>query len=163
MIRKILISGLLAVAASAAVAASYQPDDITGVWRTKSGGYLQIYKDGSVYNGKVVGSVSGKPRVDTNNPDKSKRGRRLLGVVILKGLHAEGDGSYGDGHIYDPSNGKTYKAKATLDGPDPLDARGYIGFSLLGKTQTWHRISQSAEHVHQNLLEKPVGAEPKTQ
>lgn len=160
MIRTILIAGLLALFASTASAASYQANDISGIWQTQSGGYLQIYKAGGAYEGKVVGSKDGKSRVDENNPDKSRRGRRLLGVVVLRGLKSEGDGSYGGGSIYDPSNGKTYKAKATLKGPDTLDARGYIGFSLLGKTQTWHRISARSEHVHQDMLKRSVGAEP---
>ncbi|HET7315778.1 DUF2147 domain-containing protein [Salinisphaera sp.] len=150
----------LAIAALPAVAADYQPDDITGVWRTKLGGYVQLYQDGDSYSGRIVGSSDGKARYDKKNPDPDKKGRRLLGVVILHGLEYEGDGEYGGGHIYDPNSGKTYKAKATLTGPDTLDARGYIGISLLGKTQTWHRIDPKAEHVHQDLLHHPVGAAP---
>lgn len=153
MIKRLLLASLLTAVTTAAFAASHQADDITGVWQTKSGGYVQIYKEGDVYNGKIVGSSNGKARYDKQNPDKTKQGRRLLGVGLLNGLHYEGDGSYDGGHIYDPKNGKTYKAKATLTGPDTLEARGYIGISLLGKSQDWKRISSSAEHVHQDLLE----------
>ena len=48
-----------------------------------------------------------------------------------------------------------------MTGPDTLDARGYIGVSLIGKTQTWHRINPESEHVHADILEKPVGDAPK--
>lgn len=153
MIKHLLMSSLLLAASTTAFAASHQASDITGVWQTESGGYVQIYKQGEVYNGKIVGSSNGKARYDKKNPDEDKQGRRLLGVGLLNGLHYEGDGSYGGGHIYDPHNGKTYKAKATLTGPDTLEARGYIGISLLGKSQDWKRIDSSAEHVHQDLLE----------
>lgn len=153
MIKKLLIASILTASSVTAWAANTQPGDITGVWQTKSGGYVQIYKDGDVYDGKIVGSTDGKARYDKNNPDADKKGRRLLGVNVLQGLTYEGDSSYDDGHIYDPDNGKTYKAKATLTGPDTLEARGYIGISLLGKSQTWHRIDSNAEHVHQDLLQ----------
>jgi len=163
MLRSLLCIGLLATASFVMAAGNTSADDITGVWQTKSGGYVEIYKDGSVYDGKVVGSSDGVARFDKNNPDQAKKGRRLLGVDILQGLTHEGDGSYDDGSIYDPDNGKTYKANAQLTGPDTLDARGYVGISLLGKTQTWTRIDPSAEHVHQDLLEQPVGAKPQSQ
>lgn len=155
-----MIGLVLAGWASTTLAASYQPDDITGVWRTKSGGYVQVYKSDHGYDGKIVGSTDGKARYDKQNPDKSKRDRRLLGVVILNGLQSEGDGEYGDGKIYDPNNGKTYSANAKLTGHDTLDARGYIGFSLLGKTQTWHRIDPQSKNVQADELEQPVGAPP---
>ena len=128
--------------------------------RPKSGGYLQIYQNNGEWIGTAVGSASGKPRFDPNNPDKSKRGRRLLGVTLLHGLEYKGDGEYGGGQIYDPDNGKTYKAKATMQGPDTLDARGYIGFSLFGKSQTWHRIAPTTKHVVQDKLHRPVGPGP---
>ena len=153
---------LLAMAALPAAAANSQSDDIAGVWQTKTGGYVQVYKDGDSYDGRIVGSSDGKPRYDKKNPDADKRGRRLLGVVILHGLKYQDNGEYDGGHIYDPNSGKTYKAKATMKGPDTLDARGYIGISLLGKTQTWHRIDPKAEHVHQALLHQPVGAAPQS-
>ncbi|MGN8158200.1 DUF2147 domain-containing protein [Salinisphaera sp. RV14] len=152
----------LLMAALPAAAANDKSDDITGVWQTKTGGYVQVYNNGGRYAGRIVGSASGKPRYDTKNPDPDKRGRRLLGIVILHGLKYQGHGEYDGGHIYDPNSGKTYKAKATLKGPDTLDARGYIGVSLFGKTQTWHRIDPRAEHVHQNLLHHPVGAAPQS-
>ncbi|MCB0468882.1 MAG: DUF2147 domain-containing protein, partial [Aequorivita sp.] len=51
----------------------------------------------------------------------------------------DGD-EYNDGTIMDPNNGKVYKCYIELDGPNKLDVRGYIGFSLLGRTQTWTRV-----------------------
>ncbi|MGB7755860.1 MAG: DUF2147 domain-containing protein [Salinisphaera sp.] len=152
----------LIMVALPAAAANYQADDITGVWQTKTGGYVQVYQDGNGYSGRIVGSSDGKPRYDKKNPDADKKGRRLLGVVILHGLKYQDNGEYDGGQIYDPNSGKTYKAKATLKGPDTLDARGYIGISLLGKTQTWHRIDPKSEHVHQDLLHQPVGAAPQS-
>ena len=137
--------------------AQQQASDVAGVWETASGGYVQLYEDNGEWKGTIVGSKSGEARYDKNNPDESKRDRRLLGITILEGLEYVGDGEFENGEIYDPNNGKTYKAKATQTGPDTLDARGYIGISLIGKTQTWHRIDPTSEHVHRETLNKPVG------
>ncbi len=41
------------------------------------------------------------------------------------------------GKIYDPESGKTYKCKLTLIDPNRLEVRGFIGFSLLGRTEVW--------------------------
>jgi uncharacterized protein (DUF2147 family) len=44
------------------------------------------------------------------------------------------------GEILDPKNGKIYRAKMSLseDGKS-LNVRGFIGVSLIGRTQTWWR------------------------
>jgi hypothetical protein len=46
--------------------------------------------------------------------------------------------SWSQGKIYDPKNGKTYSCKMTLEGNE-LKVRGYVGFSLLGRTTVWTR------------------------
>ncbi len=95
--------------------------------------------DGKFY-GKVVWlkvpNVDGKPKVDKNNPDKARRNDPLMGLQLLKGFKKNGANSYEDGTIYDPKNGKTYSCKMTLK-DNKLSVRGYIGFSLLGRTTVW--------------------------
>ncbi|MCD6047235.1 MAG: hypothetical protein K0S08_882 [Gammaproteobacteria bacterium] len=75
-----------------------------------------------------------------------------LGMIILEGLEATPYPTiWDDGKVLDPVNGKVYDAKITL-APDgkSMTLRGYIGISLLGRSQTWTRID-SAE------LEKQLG------
>ncbi|HYS86791.1 MAG TPA: DUF2147 domain-containing protein [Bradyrhizobium sp.] len=44
------------------------------------------------------------------------------------------------GKILDPDNGKVYSSKIWLtDGGKKLNVRGYIGVSLLGRSQIWER------------------------
>jgi uncharacterized protein (DUF2147 family) len=105
---------------------------------------IQIYKanDGKYY-GKIVWLKeplkNGKPKVDEKNSIKTLQSQPLLGLVILKGLSEE-DNSYTSGTIYDPDNGKTYDCKMSLQGKK-LAIRGYIGFSLFGRTTVWERAS----------------------
>lgn len=63
----------------------------------------------------------------------------IEGMVIAWGLKHEG-ATWDDGKIMDPKNGKVYSAKMTpVAGGAKLDVRGYMGFSFLGRTQTWIR------------------------
>ena len=44
------------------------------------------------------------------------------------------------GMILDPESGKVYRAIVKLDGDGgKLSVRGFIGFAILGRTQTWVR------------------------
>ncbi|MCW3120546.1 MAG: hypothetical protein JWQ38_38 [Flavipsychrobacter sp.] len=102
---------------------------------------IQIYKavDGKFY-GKVawlkVPEIDGKPKIDIHNPDKARRNDPILGLLLLKHFKKDGEHEYSDGTVYDPKNGKTYSCKMTLK-KDKLDVRGYVGFSMLGRTTTW--------------------------
>jgi uncharacterized protein (DUF2147 family) len=55
------------------------------------------------------------------------------------GLTRQGD-EYQGGEILDPKTGKIYRAKLKLEeGGNKLNVRGFIGFSLFGRSQVWHR------------------------
>jgi uncharacterized protein (DUF2147 family) len=55
-------------------------------------------------------------------------------------MRPQGD-EWSGGEILDPEIGKTYRAKMQLvDGGRKLIVRGYIGFSLFGRSQTWLRV-----------------------
>ena len=60
------------------------------------------------------------------------------GLEILKDLKYKGPNKWEDGNIYDPEKGKIYKCKAWMK-EGKLKFRGFIGFSLLGRTTTWER------------------------
>jgi uncharacterized protein (DUF2147 family) len=66
-------------------------------------------------------------------------GKPVLGMEIAWGLRRDG-GGWSGGRIVDPDSGKEYAVKFT-PGKDgrTLEVRGYIGFSLLGRTQVWQR------------------------
>ena len=78
------------------------------------------------------------PRVDALNPDTSLRTRPLCGLEIGTGFTPDGPESAKGGKIYDPNSGKTYSAQMQGSG-DTLKLRGFIGISLLGRTETWRR------------------------
>lgn len=96
-------------------------------------------------NGKYVGVVTGSLVPDDTTSqicDKcpgDRKGKPVIGMEILRGLRPDGD-EWSGGEILDPDTGKTYKAKVHLeDGGQKLVVRGYIGFSLFGRSQVWLR------------------------
>lgn len=69
-----------------------------------------------------------------------RKGQKIIGMTIVKGLMKDGD-QYDGGTILDPENGKTYQCKMKLNATgDELEVRGYIGISLIGRSQIWKRI-----------------------
>ena len=118
-------------------------DDILGVWLSGSKkGHIQIYKTGDKYYGKLIWikepNENGKPKLDKNNSDPKKRTLPLLGIVNLNNFVFDDD-EWTDGTIYDPENGKTYSCTITLE-DGKLHVRGYIGISLIGRTDVWERV-----------------------
>jgi uncharacterized protein (DUF2147 family) len=57
----------------------------------------------------------------------------------MQGFEKTKDNFWENGTIYDPNNGKTYKSHITLVNSNQLNVRGFIGFSLLGRTENWTR------------------------
>lgn len=120
-------------------------DAIIGIWKNGPGkGHIQIYKSNNKYYGKIVWlknaiDASGKPKLDHKNEDQSKRSQPLIGLVMLKDFEYD-DEEWNGGHIYNPSDGKEYKAYMKMKDHRTLLVRGYVGISLIGKTDTWTRV-----------------------
>ena len=121
------------------------PSTLTGDWTTSNKSVIRVYSCGEAHLCARVVAVGPKnePQVDVNNPDASLRKRSLCGLTIGTAFTPDGDGSAKDGKIYDPESGKTYSARMEVSG-DELKLRGFIGISLLGRTETWHRASGTA-------------------
>jgi uncharacterized protein (DUF2147 family) len=121
-------------------------ESIVGLWEVGSGkARVKIIKYGEKYMGRIVwlkepNNNEGKPKVDKNNPDESKRTVALLGLSNLLGFEYKGENKYENGTIYDPENGSTYNCTITLSDENSLDVRGFIGVSLFGRTDSWKRV-----------------------
>jgi uncharacterized protein (DUF2147 family) len=115
---------------------------IAGNWLTETkDGIIQISQatDGTLQGRIIGGNEPGK--LDTKNPDATKRTLPLRGQVILYGLKYDGDGKWSGGSIYDPNGGSTYRCKVELNSDGTLKVRGFVGVALLGKSQRWTRYT----------------------
>lgn len=130
---------LAAFAQNSPVGKWHTIDDKTG--KVKS--LVEIYDAGNgTLSGKVVELIHSDmgPNAVCKDCKGENHNKPITGMVITWGLKQDGK-TWEGGKILDPKNGKIYSAKMTpsQDGKT-LDVRGYLGFSLLGRTQTWQRV-----------------------
>lgn len=139
--KKLISSFIFLLVVSAAQTQNWQ-DAVLGGWiNGDDDAKIEIYKSGNKYYGKITwlrnpNEDNGTPKVDDENPDKSKQSQPVMGLVILKDFIFE-DGYWKNGTIYDPKNGKTYDCEMWLDGKTGLKIRGYWG--IVYRTETWTR------------------------
>ena len=142
--KSVFVTAILMFASSLVTAAGSP----VGVWRSiddKTKQERSIIRITEV-NGELKGVVEkifDQPGDDPAHLCKECKGERkdkpIIGMPILWGLKKDGD-AWAGGEIFDPKNGKIYRCKITLaeDGKS-LNVRGFIGISLIGRSQTWLR------------------------
>ncbi|MFI5221573.1 MAG: DUF2147 domain-containing protein [Bacteroidia bacterium] len=143
---KMILCCLFAHFAIMAASQTVKSDEIIGTWVTQTGNSkITIFKNGNYFYGKVSwmrhpSKEDGKPKTDENNPDEKLRSRQILGMMLLKGFEFdEKDQEWLNGEIYDPKSGKTYSCTLKLTDHNTLSVHGYIGISLIGRTEIWTR------------------------
>lgn len=132
----LIFTGVHLEAASPVIGNWRTIDDATG--KTKSIVSLYLNEAGAL-EGKVLEILHSdrgpNPLCDDCPGDKA--GKPIKGMVIIWDMEPASDTEWRGGRILDPKNGKVYKAKISLREDGKLEVRGFIGFSLLGRTQVW--------------------------
>lgn len=119
---------------------------IEGKWKTiddESGqakSIIQIYKaSNGLYYGKIIQLLQKPSSANCVKCTDDRKNKPLIGLDVIRGIKKDGN-EYDGGTIIDPKTGKTYKCSITRSGNN-LKVRGYIGFSLIGRTQTWQKVN----------------------
>lgn len=121
-----------------------------GLWKTisdKDGtpqSEVRIVENGGVVTGKIEKIYRPTFKGDEKCVEckDDRKDQPIIGLEILRGLKkTDGKEMWEGGSVIDPDSGTIYKAKVTpIDGGAKLEMRGFVGFALLGRTQTWVRI-----------------------
>jgi len=133
------IAGLAAAPASPSPVGLWTTiDDHTHAPRSQ----VEISERGGALSGKVVRIYPqpGEPAQPLCEECSGERyNQPVLGMTILWNLRRVGE-EWNGGEILDPENGKVYRVllRPSTDG-SALEVRGYVGFSLLGRSQVWRR------------------------
>lgn len=132
------------VSVATALADSNSP---AGTWKTiddKTGrpkAIVEIIEEGGDFTGKVVQVLESPqgPHPVCKACEGERKDQPVEGMTILWNLKKSGD-MWSGGQILDPENGKIYRARLRLsDSGQKLEVRGYIGVSMLGRSQVWER------------------------
>ena len=130
------------------IAAAAQPS-AEGYWLTGgTNGIIEIYRcGGDVLCGRLswfrIKPDDPNPQgLDLHNPDRARRNQSLCGLIFMTGFRKASANSWEDGSIYDPESGNTYHGTMTLQADGVLRLRGYIGISLIGRSEVWSRYTR---------------------
>ncbi|CAM1357460.1 MULTISPECIES: DUF2147 domain-containing protein [Tenacibaculum] len=100
---------------------------------------IEVYqKDGKAYAKIIEITDQNRQTAVCDKCTGKQKNKAILGMNILSGLKKDGK-EWNGGKILDPKNGKEYKCYIKLEDKNKLKIRGYIGFSLLGRTAYWYR------------------------
>ena len=151
MHRREWLSGLAATAGVMMVrpiwAWAADPATVIGIWRTiddktnKPRALVQIFERNGLLYGRVSGILDSKyanARCQDCSGDRANQ--PVLGLEIIRNMQPDGN-RWDGGTILNPETGDVYHCRFHL-GPDgqTLIVRGFIGFSLIGRSQTWQRM-----------------------
>jgi uncharacterized protein (DUF2147 family) len=145
-----LFAAIAVVAIAGLASPSAAASDIFGVWSTeKDNGHVAIMRCGDAICGRVIDAKVlhvNPAQTDIFNPDRAKRARPLLGLVVLQGYRG-GDGEWFGGMIYDPQTGiASGDSRLMLTSPDTLMVEGCR--AVLCKSQTWTRVRNAPSSPH---------------
>ncbi len=121
--------------------------DIVGQWKTiddetnEAKSVVEIWKNPSdgLYYGKII-KIFPKPGDDPNplceNCPGDKKNKPIIGMVIITKMKKVDKNLWDDGEILDPESGNVYDCKMWIENGN-LHVRGYLGWSLIGRSQVW--------------------------
>lgn len=140
---------LIALASLPGLALAAPPSPV-GLWKSiddktgKERSLVRIAESGGALVGRIEKRLdpSAKPDATCGKCSDDRKDKPMDGLEIIRAVQPAGaDGVWEGGNILDPEDGKVYKLKLTpVEGGQKLEVRGFIGFSLLGRTQTWLRV-----------------------
>jgi uncharacterized protein (DUF2147 family) len=140
-----VLCALLSLSAAQAQQLSPKLQNAIGRWQIVNsdgtpGGKAETYLENGRLFGRVTEARPGRNARDVCDKCSGEyKNQLILGMIFMRNFHPEGD-NWVDGTVVDPENGKEYKGKIWAVGKDNLHMRGYIGISLLGRTESWVRI-----------------------
>ena len=135
----------LALAFAALFVSVFSFAQIEGKWKTiddetgQAKSIVEISKNSKgQYTGKILQLLQKPENENCIKCTDDRKNKPLVGLEIIRGIKKDGN-EFTGGTITDPKSGKTYKCTITREG-GKLKVRGYVGFSLIGRTQTWQQV-----------------------
>lgn len=141
LVARICTAVILAVSQLASSNAIAQTDDFEGYWVTPNfNSVVEISHCEKSLCAEIAWlweiAVAGKQLIDLKNPDSDKRKSSLLGLSLFRSFKQ--DGNRWRGRIYNPQDGRRYRASVKRINRNLLKLRGCWG--PFCQTQRWRRL-----------------------
>ncbi|WP_424001359.1 DUF2147 domain-containing protein [Maribacter sp. IgM3_T14_3] len=123
---------------------SVNGQSIVGEWETiddktnKRKALIEIYEKDKLYFAKITKTFDGDKDAVCEKCVGDKKGQPIVGLVIVQNIKNNGN-KFESGTILDPESGETYNCNLELIDKNKLKVRGFLGFSIFGRTQYWLR------------------------
>jgi len=122
-------------------------DAIIGTWLMPDNeGIIEIYKDGNLYNGKIIWmqekEKDGSPLKDKENPIDSLRNRPVEGLQVMTGFKYQGENRWDGGTFYAPKKGREVEPEFILIDKDHLNIK--ISIFIFSLTIELTKINKDA-------------------
>jgi uncharacterized protein (DUF2147 family) len=133
--------GLITTAMTSSPALAGDP---TGMWLSQDGDVkMKVARCGDAICSTIAwlknpNDDKGKPKVNLNNADATKRSRPIMGSAIILPMKADGADRW-SGQVYNAEDGKTYSGGFALSGANKADLKGCV--AIICKTKSWTRIN----------------------
>ena len=152
-LRRLGFAAVVLVTATAGMTASASAQSmVEGLWRSANGSEIDIAPCSAGFCGTLTKpSVSAhdiskygdaetarQSFLDEHNEDASLRGRKLLGLELLR-VQGTTNPWYFEGAVYNPSDGKTYSGAITMVGADTMMLKG-CALVVFCKEEQWSRV-----------------------
>jgi uncharacterized protein (DUF2147 family) len=143
-----MLRSLTALAFSVSCASAMAQMTPLGLWQTisdtdgKATSEVRITSTPAGLVGVVEKALVSSTEPNCDKCTDDRKGKAKVGMQIIRGAQkTEGKDVWEGGNILDPNNGTIYKLKLSpTEGGKKLEVRGFVGFALLGRTQTWVRV-----------------------
>lgn len=134
-----------------------EADTIIGTWVMEDDmGVLEIFKEGTYYNGKIVHmkktEEDGTLLKDKENPVDSLKGREVVGLQVMNSFKYDGDKVWNEGTFYAALKGKEVEPDFILKNKNQLDLK--ISFLFFSKTIELTRVDKTEYFKTINKEEK---------
>jgi len=125
---KLFTKTALAVTTMGIASMAFAADPLANTtWQTYDEGQpkavIKITESGGVLTGKIISTAT-------------EKGKKYVGMTVITGLKADGNGKYSGGKITDPEKNKAYRMTAEVKG-STMDVKGHLG--PFSRTQTWKK------------------------
>jgi uncharacterized protein (DUF2147 family) len=125
-----------------------QSQSVVGLWKNlddedgKEKSNIRIYEENGELKAKVVKLLPAATLKICTKCKGDLKNKPIEGMEIVWGLKKKSDKEYTDGEILNPKNGKVYRCNIKLEAENKLKVHGYLGVSLIGKSQYWFRVKE---------------------